>query len=111
MVLFQSISRPTRWGLVFVVATALIVGGGAPEAPPNTPRPQPTRRQPTQPQVGEGTPTSVQATAVPTPSGPTATPLPTSTPRPVASSRPLAPYSSTGFPVITAGLKPWYFSH
>jgi len=62
---------------MILVGLAVVVAGCAPEAPPDTPVPQPTSAATaTQPISGEA--------ASPTPAGPTATPFPTSTPRPAA---------------------------
>jgi formylglycine-generating enzyme required for sulfatase activity len=79
MTSFKNVSTPTRLGLVFVIATALLVVGCAPEALPDTPTPLPEPTITKRLVAPDAT-----ATIAPTEGGPSPTPLPTSTPRPVA---------------------------
>ncbi len=79
MALFKSAPMPVRFVWVFVVAMALLVGGCAPEAPPDTPTPLP---EPTITRAAVAP--DATATVAPTQGGPSATPMPTSTPRPAA---------------------------
>jgi len=69
-------STVIRVSLLALVGLVILLGGCAPEAPPDTPTAEPTQPPPT-----GGLPT---ATLPPTEAGPTRTPVPTSTPRPPA---------------------------
>ena len=79
MIRISRTSTAIRISLVMLVAMVVLLGGCAPEAPPETPTPLP------EPTV---TPMLVEpgatATIAPTEGGPSPTPIPTSTPRPAA---------------------------